>query len=84
MRESQFAAFSAAKGDGHTIGPHTYRQGLQMLAARCIALFMSGAVLGATIDHWYMGSRLDLGIVGASVLIAILVFTNMRTQTAKV
>jgi len=48
--------------------------------ASCIALFIAGAVFGASIDHWYVGAGSAWGSLSASLLIAVIAADNLRRR----
>jgi len=54
-----------------------------MLFANCLALFLSGAGVGASIAEWYFGVGSWSGSLGGSLLIAVIAGANMRKVCAK-
>ncbi|HLX22652.1 MAG TPA: hypothetical protein VKR38_04830 [Usitatibacter sp.] len=42
------------------------------------ALFLSGAVFGASIAHWYFGAVIDWGALSTSFLIAVIAAESLR------
>ena len=48
--------------------------------ASSLALFIAGAVLGASIDHWYSGAGNAWQSAGASLLIAVIAAENLRRR----
>ncbi len=51
-----------------------------MLFANCLALFLSGAGVGASIAEWYFGAGSWSGSLGGSLLIAVIAAANMRKE----
>ena len=49
-----------------------------IVLASCIALFVSGAVFGASIDHWYVGAGTAWGSLSTSLLIAVIAAGGLR------
>ena len=46
--------------------------------ASSVALFLSGAVFGASIAHWYLGAGGAWGTLSTSFLIAVLATESVR------
>jgi hypothetical protein len=54
-----------------------------IVAASTLALFLAGAVFGATIAHWFDGSGTAWGPLSTSVLIAVIAAEALRRALAK-
>jgi len=49
-----------------------------VVLASSIALFLSGAVFGASVAHWYFGAGADWGPLSTSFLIAVIAAESLR------
>jgi hypothetical protein len=54
-----------------------------VVLASSISLFLSGAVFGASIAHWYLGAGADWGALSTSFLIAVIAGENLRRAFAR-
>jgi hypothetical protein len=49
-----------------------------LVFANCLALFLAGAGVGASITHWHAGAGNVWGSLSASFLIAVIAAENLR------
>lgn len=49
-----------------------------LIFANCLALFLSGAIVGASIGHWHAGAGSAWGSLSASLLIGLIAAENLR------
>jgi hypothetical protein len=49
----------------------------------CFALFLSGAVFGASVAHWYAGAGNAWGSLSTSLLIAVIAATSLSRTFAR-